>query len=182
MARYGRRSDYITKDVPIPCDNPKDFFIESFFDAGNLVKKFHNNLAEVWNNLKKDYPEIKRFSLFGEYFGGNWPENHPAYVKGPKHVQKGINYTPEHEFMAFDIYVYLPEKSFWVDVTDIPKYLDKYIMAVPIYAKGTFKEIFAIDIKIDSTIPELLGLPKLEKNLIEGMVLRPNHSLKDNHQ
>jgi hypothetical protein len=30
---------------------------------------------------------------------------------------------------------------------------------------------------IDSTIPELLELPKLEKNLIEGMVIRPNRNI-----
>lgn len=28
-------------------------------------------------------------------------------------------------------------------------------------------------------IPEILGLPKLEKNLIEGMVIRPNRSVRN---
>jgi hypothetical protein len=31
-----------------------------------------------------------------------------------------------------------------------------------------------IDSVFDSTIPELLGLQRLEKNIIEGLVLRPN--------
>lgn len=31
---------------------------------------------------------------------------------------------------------------------------------------------------IDSTIPELLGLPKMEKNIIEGMVIRPNKNIR----
>ena len=34
-----------------------------------------------------------------------------------------------------------------------------------------------MDIKINSTIPELLGLEKLDKNIIEGMVIRPNSNL-----
>lgn len=51
-------------------------------------------------------------------------------------------------------------------------------MSVPIYAKGTFDEVLKTDIKIDSTIPELLGLKRVEKNLIEGMVIRPNKNLR----
>ena len=50
-------------------------------------------------------------------------------------------------------------------------------MSIPIYARGTFNEIYEIETKIDSTIPQLLGLNKIEKNIIEGMVLRPNTSV-----
>ena len=38
-----------------------------------------------------------------------------------------------------------------------------------------------VEIKIDSTIPELLGLPRLPNNLIEGMVIRPNKNLSTEH-
>ena len=45
-----------------------------------------------------------KFAIYGEYFGGNWPE-----VQGKvKAVQKGIYYTPSHEFMAFDIKIFTP--------------------------------------------------------------------------
>ena len=37
--------------------------------------------------------------------------------------------------------------------------------------------MFNINTEIDSTVPELLGLPKLENNIIEGMVIRPNSNL-----
>lgn len=38
-----------------------------------------------------------KFSIYGEYFGGNWPLEHPNAIKGgPKQVQKGVCYTPEH--------------------------------------------------------------------------------------
>ena len=186
FAKYGRRSDFITKEIPLPLENVNkidEYFIESFYDARNIVKGFHNNLSDVWKALSEDFPEMNRFSLFGEYFGGNWPAEHKLAIKdGPKHIQQGIYYTPKHEFMAFDIYVCLKDQSFWVDVTDLPKYLGGHVKSVPVHAKGTFKDVFAIDTKIDSTIPEILGLERLEKNLIEGMVIRPNKSLKDAHQ
>lgn len=41
--------------------------------------------------------------------------------------------------------------------------------------------MLAIETVIDSTIPELLGLARLEKNIIEGMVLRPNKNLSNSY-
>ena len=35
-----------------------------------------------------------------------------------------------------------------------------------------------MDTVMDSTIPPMLELPKLEKNIIEGMVIRPNKNLR----
>lgn len=44
-----------------------------------------------------------KFSLYGEYFGGNYPG---VVNKAQKPVQKGVSYTPNHEFFVFDIFVY----------------------------------------------------------------------------
>jgi len=38
--------------------------------------------------------------------------------------------------------------------------------------------MLGINTKIDSTIPQLLGFEKVNDNIIEGFVIRPNHSLK----
>lgn len=177
-ACYGRRTDFLTKEIPVPCENPGEFFKESFFDARNLVAKFHNKLTDVFNTIKEYDPKMLKFAIYGEYFGGNWPENHPDYVKtGMKSVQRGVYYTPTHEFFAFDICVITEERNYWVDVLDIPKLLKDNINHVPVYTKGSFDEVFAMNTVIDSTIPTLLGLTKLEKNIIEGMVIRPNHNL-----
>ena len=51
-ARYGRRTDFCSKDIPIPCDNPGELFSETFHDARNLVKKFHNKLGDIFANIK----------------------------------------------------------------------------------------------------------------------------------
>ena len=81
--------------------------------------------------------------------------------------------------MAFDIKVTSPNAIFWIDAMDIEKFLDSKIMHVPIFAKGTFEELIQIDTVFDSTIPELLGLQRIEKNIIEGLVLRPNKSVSN---
>ena len=61
------------------------------------MKKFHNNLKPIYEKIKGMYPDLVNFTIYGEYFGGNWPVDDPAYQKnGPKHVQKGVYYTPNH--------------------------------------------------------------------------------------
>lgn len=60
----------------------------------------------------------------------------------------------------------------------IPKLLGNYIPSVPIYAKGTFETVFNTKSDIDSTIPAVLGLTNLEKNICEGLVIRPNKNLQ----
>jgi hypothetical protein len=103
------------------------------------VTKFHNKLNNVFNKIKQFDPRTLKFSIYGEYFGGNWPVNHPNAVKNaPKQVQKGVCYSPLHEFFAFDIFVTTSETAYWVDVFDIPKLLENNIRAVPVYAKGNF--------------------------------------------
>jgi hypothetical protein len=60
----------------------------------------------VFANIRHRDPKVLKFAIYGEYFGGNWPAGHPQAVKGsPKMVQKGVYYTPNHEFFAFDIFV-----------------------------------------------------------------------------
>ena len=63
--------------------------------------------------------------------------------------------------MVFDIKITSPKAIFWVDVIDIPKFLDSKLMHVPVYTKGTFDELIKMETIIDSTIPELLGLERL---------------------
>jgi hypothetical protein len=38
--------------------------------------------------------------------------------------------------------------------------------------EGTLSECIKFDIKINSTIPKLLGLPEIAKNIIEGVVVK----------
>lgn len=52
FVRYGRRTDFLTKDIPVPCANPGEYFNETFYDARNLVTKFHNKLQTVYDNIK----------------------------------------------------------------------------------------------------------------------------------
>jgi hypothetical protein len=41
--------------------------------------------------------------------------------------------------MAFDIKVTSPKAVFWINATEIERFMDSKIMHVPIFAKGTFE-------------------------------------------
>jgi len=43
----------MSNDIPVPCENPDKHFVEKFYDARNLVKKFHNSLGDIFDNIKK---------------------------------------------------------------------------------------------------------------------------------
>lgn len=68
--------------------------------------------------------------------------------------------------MAFDIKIITDKTTFWVDVYDIPKCLKDNLKSVPVFARGTFDQMLGLEAKIDSTIPGLLGLEKVENNII----------------
>jgi|688.fasta_scaffold998943_1 hypothetical protein len=55
------------------CEDVGKFFKKSFFDAPNLVNTFHNKIINVYNTLKQIQPKMAKFTIYGEYFGGSYP-------------------------------------------------------------------------------------------------------------
>lgn len=91
FVRYGRRNDFLTKEIPIECKNiDPDYFMESFHDVRNLVIKFHHKLQNIYQDIKKFYPTMARYVIYGEYFGGFWPEQSEKI----RPIQKGVYYSP----------------------------------------------------------------------------------------
>lgn len=117
IVKYGRRNDYITKDIPIDSGKIDTFFVESFYSAPKIVSGFHNKLGDLFKSLKEHYPTIKNYTLYGEYFGGNWIEKTESKAKP---VQTGIKYTPNHEYLVFDANIQTTDGlSLWVDALDL---------------------------------------------------------------
>jgi Rnl2 family RNA ligase len=135
--------------------------------------------------------------VFGELFGGVYP--HPEVEDlGHQPVQKGVFYTPDLDFYAFDIQVVRPAATATATARDddgegegeggvVKSWLD-YDRATKLFAasglfyarplvEGTLAECFAYDIRINSTLPGLLGLPPLEQNQIEGIVIKSVHNV-----
>ena len=85
-------------------------------------------------------------------------------------VQKGVFYTPEIKFYAFDIYV-----NGHVIPTELSTTLFNrfgFLQALPLFV-GTLDECMDYPNAYITTLPEKFGLPPVEDNICEGNVIKP---------
>lgn len=141
---------------------------ERFFNYEDVESKYKEKVFKLFSILyERDSAE--EIVVFGELYGGIYP--HPEVEKCQQStVQKGVYYAPHQDFIAFDIKVnghYLPKADFEAlcKVVDIP-----YLPALFV---GTFDECCAYSNEFQTTIPAMHNLPEIEKNMCEGVIIRP---------
>lgn len=181
-------------------------------DYDRLVK----NLKEIYGDSLDEYHQV---AVFGELFGGFYP--HPEVQACPraKKVQKGIWYTPDNEFMAFDIGLLRPwrdeekasveekvklleqrleeaetperAKSLRSNISGLRNSFDapmldyvgwneflkilegtniKSVPCLGLY--DTLDEALGINPTFESIVYAFYGLPKIENNFAEGIVIK----------
>lgn len=113
--------------------------------------------------------------VYGELFGGSYPHPDVAAVDGVEPVQTGVYYCPDIRFAAFDVAVVngQSERSFlpYRDTATMCRTAGMPI--VPEVARGMLPELLALPVEFPTRVPSALGLPPLQNNLAEGMVIRP---------
>jgi Rnl2 family RNA ligase len=158
MIKIAKRSDFILPD-------------EVFYNAQTVAEKHFEKVFNAFEMVKVKFPETKFIIIFGELFGGNY--NHPEVnrVKDAIKVQKGIDYGPENDFYAFDIKI---NGTDYLDVETANEIFEKngFFFAKPLF-KGCLEEALQFPNEFNSLIPEWLGLPALEKNICEGVIIKP---------
>lgn len=145
---YAKRSSFIEGD--------------DFYDISE-VKKNESKYREV----RKDIGE--NIIIYGEVFGGNYPVE-GVEKSNTKAIQKGIYYKNTIDFYAFDIYT----KEGFLEVFKRNDILRRngILYAEPLLT-GTLKECLDFDIKFETRLPEKFGLPRIENNMAEGIVIKP---------
>lgn len=156
---------------------------------GTMVYKIMKNM-DISSEM-----ELKSINIFGEWFGGYYPHKEVKQMHDRKTVQKGIAYSPDVHFAPFDIlvndeiYLSFEEKQ---TIFKSLKILEPEIIILDVLKTGTFKECYEYDINFNSMIPKKIGLPELEDNIVEGIVIKycgrrirgkkssPNHFKKKN--
>ncbi len=142
--------------------------------------------------------------IYGELFGGWYPsnvqewngaENTRINKKGiciipfeDRAIQEGIYYTPNIEYMVFDIAIIHDDndEQEFLDYYTMDKYLKQttFFYAKPLMI-GTFKDVENYNLEFDSLIPTQLGQEQLLKNtnIAEGIVIKPikPYFIKDNN-
>ena len=147
-------------------------FIEeggAFYGYETLIPELTEAIHAIFKQLNLKAGE-DTVTLFGELFGGGYP--HPNVKRDPNalRVQKGVFYCPENKFYAFDIF--LNE-----EYLGIPKFHEVCEAAGVFYAKplfsGNLKDAIAHSNEFQTTLPEIFGLPEIEENICEGVVIKP---------
>ncbi|MFK7981662.1 MAG: RNA ligase family protein [Saprospiraceae bacterium] len=103
--------------------------------------------------------------------GGSYP--HEEVSRNPKatKIQKGIFYSPNNEFFAFDI---LLNRTDFLSVTEANQLFETAgLLHAKTIFKGPITECLAHPNDFHSTVPADLGLPEITPNIIEGVVIRP---------
>lgn len=143
-------------------------FIEdfsTFFDCGSVVEKYKDKVIQMYENLGSPVEIV----VYGELYGGRYGHLDVKQL-GEKSVQKGVDYCPHKDFICFDVKV----NGQLLNMKVAHANLDKVgIPRLKILQTGTLHECLGHPNKFQTTIPDLHGLPEIEGNVCEGVVIKP---------
>lgn len=163
--KVGKRTSFL--------ETKEDF--NQFFNCGQIVDDLYPKVKDLLNKYKEKYGDVKFLTVYGELFGGFYEGKKITH----KMIQKGVQYCPHHEFMAFDIRV--------TGENDQGKYIN-YDRAISLFEEaGLFYADKLYQGSLDdclkwssehnadqTTIPPLLGIEEdIKDNVREGHVLKP---------
>jgi len=163
---------------------------ESFYNIGAIEESLKQTALEFYQIAKRaicepfDFDDYDGFIIHGELCGGSYPN-----IKSQqKAVQKGVYYSPNLEFFAFDVTGV--NKISVPDIDNKPILVDKHTLLdvdvaeyfavragfhwTPILFEGSLEECLQLPNEFKSQIAYNLGLPEIdEPNICEGVVIKP---------
>lgn len=151
----------------------------SFFNWETIYDKYHEGVREIYEMIKKDVITLEQVTIFGELYGGIYPHDQVKPTPNASKVQKGIYYCPHNDMMTFDIYVHFIHdsevKGVWLKYTDVINLCTATgLMALNPLFIGKLEDALNYSNSFESTIHEYHGLPAIEDNVCEGIVIKPN--------
>lgn len=144
---------------------------EDFYNSKSVQNKYESKIIELFNLLNKKFDSVNQVSIFGELFGGAYPHTDVAKVEKSTLVQKGIYYSPDNDFYAFDILI---NSDQYLDTDSVCSLFETvgFLHAKTLF-RGSLDDCLQYPNDFQSQISKLLGLPDLKKNTCEGVVIRP---------
>ena len=147
---------------------------DRFYDYPKLLAAYRDRVVKLFERVKRRYPGVAQIQVFGEMFGGRYPHDDVKARPDLPLIQKGVFYAPGHEFYGFDIYLFERGKSRFLPVDEINELFESEGI---FYAKTLFRGTLAECLKHPNAFPSKiagwLGLPAIEDNICEGVVIRP---------
>lgn len=147
---------------------------DAFYGYEELLERRRDTVIRLFRLIKGKYADTKTVSIYGEMFGGKYP--HPDVKNDSRvmNIQKGVFYAPVHEFYGFDIYVTGAETGRYLPVDETERFFEEGGL---FYAKTLFRGVLDECLEYPDDFPSRiagwLGLPPIEDNICEGIVIRP---------
>ncbi|BBM86880.1 RNA ligase family protein [Candidatus Uabimicrobium amorphum] len=151
--KYGRRKGFTEKG--------------DFYDYSAIQQDCQEKVTRLYNILQEK--GITQVAVFGELFGGFYPHPSTTEDKEVPIIQQKIYYSPHLQFCAFDI---LADEQF-ISVRESNKLFAEvgFFYAKTLFS-GSFEECMKYPNFFPTTIPASLGLPEMEDNICEGVIIR----------
>lgn len=142
---------------------------DKFYNHTLIKELYYEKMLALFEAVKTHYPETESITVFGELFGGSYPDVEQA--RDAMKVQKGVFYAPYNDFYAFDIMI---NQTFYLDVIEVNQLLEAHgFFYAKILFRGTLKEALAYPNAFNSNVPEWLNLPEIKDNICEGVIIKP---------
>lgn len=147
---------------------------ENFYDYQPLLLAYRDRVLSLFSHIKSIHPETVSISVFGEMFGGKYPHNDVEAIPGIVLIQKGVYYTPSHEFYGFDIYLTSNDGGSFLLVDEVNALFEEFgFFYAKTLMRGSLDDCLNYPNAFQSKVAEWLGFPPIDDNICEGVVIRP---------
>jgi len=174
---HGSNFGFTTDGKEIICSKRTSFLNENdkFYDFQGIRDMYRERVFKLFELCAEMHPGLESLTIYGELFGGIYPHPNVQAIDGVSHVQKGIYYCPNIEYYAFDIKL---KNLGYMSYDDCERlFQETNFFYAKVLVRGTFDEVYNSNHIFQSTIPQLLGLPPIEHNFAEGIVIKPVFNL-----
>ena len=147
---------------------------EDFFNHRRVLERLRGPLRHLFAAVADAGGAPEKLLVYGELYGGRYPHPEVPEVPGVQAVQTGVWYAPDVEFQAFDVAVVRGGERRWLGFEEARALLQSAGVpcVTPLFI-GPYAEALAFSPVFPTGVPARHGLPPLEDNLAEGIVVKP---------
>ena len=170
---YGKRTGDI---VPGRDNDGADFLFD-------ILEPYRDRVIQLSEYIAKSHEafrgtEILDVTVYGEAFGGTYPHKDVELDKKAQRIQKHVYYTPHNEWAAFDIGFTakgVTDRRLFMSPFLFRQLADKFNIPTAPILKITDSLDEALEYPTDglSVVYKNYGLPPIEGNIMEGVVIKP---------
>lgn len=150
---------------------------DDFYGANELLPDLGEKARELRCRLGAPITQV---DVHGELFGGAYPHPDVEACPGARPVQAGAWYSPQVRFAAYDVVVWVRERGVpprFLPAREARGLLEEAgFLTPPVLARGRLADL-DLPLPERTRIPDILGLPPVEENPAEGVVLKAETDL-----